>query len=75
MCQFSFLFSFFSIPLLKFDRQSLSSRVIVISESSKWLTQYEQKISMRANFITVDLTFRLKVLIINKSQNTHHKYQ
>ena len=40
MCQFSFLFFFLIIPLLKFDRQSLSSRVIAIFESNKWLTDY-----------------------------------
>ena len=29
---------------------------------------------MRAIFITVDLMFLLKVFIINKSKDTHHKY-
>ena len=37
--------------------------------------KYEQKNLMRAISITMDLTFQLKVLIINKSKNTHHKYQ
>ena len=30
MCQLSFVFFFLFIPLLKFDRQSLSSRVITL---------------------------------------------
>ena len=30
---------------------------------------------MRAITITVHLMFQLKVLIINKSEDTHHKYQ
>ena len=30
---------------------------------------------MKAIPITVDLMFRIKVLIINKSKDTHHKYQ
>ena len=35
----------------------------------------EQKISMRTISVTVDLMFLLKVLMINKSKDTHHKYQ
>ena len=30
---------------------------------------------MRAINITVELMFRLKVLLINKSKHTHNKYQ
>ena len=31
--------------------------------------------SMRAIFITVNLMFLLKVFIVNKNKDTHHKYQ
>ena len=92
----------FSIPLLKFDRQSLSSRVTAIldltngsltlfTKKCKMLhcnlrmrrkasfhilfTRYEQKISVRAISITTDSKFSLRVLIINKRKDTHHKYQ
>ena len=34
-----------------------------------------KNISMRTISITVELTFRLKVLIINKSKDAHNKYQ
>ena len=30
---------------------------------------------MRAIYITVDSMFALKVLVINESKDTHHKYQ
>ena len=39
------------------------------------LTLYEQKASIRAISITMDSVFPLKVLVINKSKDTHHKYQ
>ena len=35
----------------------------------------EQKILIRAISITMDSMFPLKVLVINKSKDTHHKYQ
>ena len=35
----------------------------------------EQKISMRGISITVFLMLQLKVLIINKTKDTYHKYQ
>ena len=35
--------------------------------------KYEQKISMRAISITLDSIFPLKVLVSNKSKDTHHK--
>ena len=34
----------------------------------------QTKISMRAISIAMDSMFPLKVLIINKSKHTHHKY-
>ena len=86
---------------MKFQRQSLSSRVIAILDlTSGLLTLFTKLIlhcnvimkvindkksifsqfihiikNKRAIFITVDSMFLLKVLTINKSKNTRHKYQ
>ena len=38
-------------------------------------TRYEQTISVRAISITIDSKVPLRVLIINKRKDTHHKYQ
>ena len=38
-------------------------------------TRYEQTISVRAIFITIDSKVPLKVLIINERKDTNHKYQ
>ena len=42
---------------------------------SFFFTYYGQNILMRAIFITVDLTFWLKVSVINKSKDTDHENQ
>ena len=52
----------------------------ITSESRKapfhiLFTRYEQTISVRATSITINSKVRLRVLIINKRKDTHHKYQ
>ena len=52
------------------EKKGISSRSIHTVS-----TKVKTKISLRAISITMDSIFQLKVSVINKIKDTHHKYQ
>ena len=64
--------------MLNIGRMLHYNAVMKITNEKKGIFSFyshnmNKKISMRAVSITEDLMFRLKVLTINKSKDTHHK--